>query len=168
MIVDLRDKTIHLIPIGTKDLSFLHKVYASTRTEEMKQLPHWPEAMVEAFLKQQFEAQHEYYQNNYIGADFWIIEKNKQPIGRLYVQENFQDTSIRIIDIALLPEWRNKSIGSSILKDLMEVSKKLNRPLTIHVESFNPAMSLYLKLGFNKIGDTNGVYHLMEWKATEN
>ena len=32
----------------------------------------------------------------------------------------------------------------------------------IHVEENNPAMRLYLRLGFEKI-EEQGIYHLMEW-----
>jgi ribosomal protein S18 acetylase RimI-like enzyme len=31
------------------------------------------------------------------------------------------------------------------------------------VEAFNPAKHLYERLGFEKISETNGVYHLMQW-----
>ena len=37
------------------------------------------------------------------------------------------------------------------------------KPLTIHVERNNPAMSLYLRLGFAKV-DEHGIYDLMEWR----
>nr|WP_278012004.1 hypothetical protein [Flavobacterium gyeonganense] len=42
-----------------------------------------------------------------------------------------------------------------------------NRNVSIHVESFNPAMNLYKRLGFKKISETNGVYHLMEWSPEQ-
>ncbi len=35
--------------------------------------------------------------------------------------------------------------------------------LSIHVEHDNPARRLYDRLGFQHV-DTNGVYHLMEWR----
>ncbi len=161
----MTDASIHLRPITQRDLTFLGQVYASTRTEEMKRVPHWSAEMIDAFLKSQFELQHEYYQKNYAGGHFWVIEKKGKGIGRLYLHANFQERGVRIIDIALLPAWRNQGIGQGILRDIMEEARMLNRPLTIHVESFNPAMQLYKKLGFQKISETNGVYHLLEWKS---
>lgn len=165
MKVNLTYKSVRLRPIGEDDSDFLAQVYASTRAEEMKRVPDWSAGMVAAFLKSQFQLQHEYYQKNYQGGDFWVIQKSGIPIGRLYLHENFQNKGVRIIDIALLPAWQNQGIGRSILQDIMRESAALNRPLTIHVESFNPAMKLYKKLGFQKISETNGVYHLLEWKA---
>ncbi len=60
------------------------------------------------FIEQQFFAQHEYYQKNYIGAKFYIIEKENTTIGRLYIDFFFENKGIRIIDITLLPDWRKK------------------------------------------------------------
>lgn len=162
----LTDKSLSLRPIQDKDLNLLFEIYSSTRTEELQQVAVWSEEQKHAFLTQQFNAQHDYYQKNYVGAGFYIIYKNNVPIGRLYIQEDFQGKEIRIIDIALLPVWRNQGLGTSILKDILGRAKDINRPVTIHVESFNPAMKLYEKLGFNKISETNGVYHLMEYLPT--
>jgi GNAT superfamily N-acetyltransferase len=164
-VLKMTDTSIRLRPIGEGDSEVLCRIYAETRTEEMKKVPHWSPEMVNAFLKSQFELQHEYYQKNYVGGYFWMIEKQGQSIGRLYLHPDFQNRGVRIIDIALLPVWRNRGIGQCILKDVMSAAAALNRPLTIHVESFNPAMQLYKKLGFKKISETNGVYHLLEWKA---
>ncbi|WP_031530238.1 GNAT family N-acetyltransferase [Dyadobacter crusticola] len=152
--------------IARQDMPSLLTMYASTRQHEMDNLPEWSESMKAEFIKNQFEAQHEYYQKNYSGADFWVICKNNSDAGRLYMHKDFQGRGIRIIDITLLPSYRNLGIGTSILRDLMLLSGQLKRPLSIHVESFNPAKNLYNRLGFKKISETNGVYHLMEWKHT--
>ncbi len=166
MDLKLTDKNIRLRKVNDNDHAVLLEIYASTRAEEMKQIPQWTELMKKEFLKQQFTAQHIHYQNNYPGADFWILERNKKPIGRLYVCEYYENKTLRIIDITLLPAYRDKTYGSGILKDLIKKAEEYGLPLSIHVESFNPARRLYERLGFRKISETNGVYHLMEWKHT--
>ena len=50
-----------------------------------------------------FDAQHAYYQEHYAGAAFDVILVDGQPAGRLYVAR--ESDEIRIIDIALLPEY---------------------------------------------------------------
>jgi GNAT superfamily N-acetyltransferase len=145
-----------------EDTPFLKKVYFSTREEELKQAADWTIEMKNTFLAHQFNAQHEYYQKNYVGADFYVIEHHKKDAGRLYYHENFQG-GIRIIDIALLPDFQQKKIGTEILKGIFERAKVIEKNVTIHVESFNPAMNLYKRLGFQKISETNGVYHLLQW-----
>lgn len=162
----LTDTNIRLRRIKESDKSVLLEIYGSTRKEEMERVPHWTDLMKKEFLKQQFNAQHTHYQNNYPGADFWILEKNKKPIGRLYISDRYNNSTIRIIDITLLPAFRDKGFGTGILKDLIQKASESGLPLSIHVESFNPARELYERLGFKKISETNGVYHLMEWKDT--
>jgi GNAT superfamily N-acetyltransferase len=164
--LELTDPAIQLKPIGQADLPVLLAIYSSTREKELEAVPHWSIDTKRAFLLQQFNAQHTYYHSNYNSADYWLLRKDDQCIGRLYVDWNNEGSSVRIIDIAILPAWQNKGIGSGILRDLMKKAAVLDLPLSIHVESFNPAKKLYLRLGFEMISETNGVYHLMEWKNT--
>lgn len=167
MIIEITDKSIRLRPIQGEDTSVLCNIYGSTREKELQQVTYWTAEQKQSFIEQQFFAQHEYYQKNYVGAAFYVIKKNKETIGRLYIHQNFQEKGVRIIDIALLPKWQNQGIGKSILHDILRNAEKIGSPVSIHVESFNPAKGLYERLGFKKISETNGVYHLMEWKAAE-
>ena len=86
---------------------------------------------------------------------------NGQPAGRLYVDRGANE--IRIVDIALLPEYRNAGIGSGLLDDLLAEAPQAGKPVRIHVEKFNPAMSLYRRLGFVAAGE-EGAYDLMRWQ----
>ena len=146
-------------PICAKDEAFLYQVYASTRLDELAPLK-WPEAEVTKFLQMQFTAQHKYYQESYTEASFNLILLHDQPIGRLYT--DWREDEIRIIDIALLPEYRSQGIGSALMKDLLKEAEANSKFVRIHVEKFNPALTLYKRLGFVPISDT-GVYFLMEW-----
>ncbi|PWK29072.1 acetyltransferase (GNAT) family protein [Arcicella aurantiaca] len=162
MTLQFKDKNIKLRLFSEEDIPFLKKVYFSTREAEVNQVTYWNTEMKIAFLNQQFHAQHTYYQQNYTEAKFFVIERNKEFIGRLYYDEGFENT-IRIIDIAILPEFQKKGLGTTILQGIFERAKVIEQPITIHVESFNPAMNLYKRLGFQKISETNGVYHLLQW-----
>lgn len=153
---------IHLRPINDADLPFLYSVYASTRDEEVKRTG-WTEGQQEAFLRMQFDAQHEHYQKHYADARFDVVMQGDEPIGRLYV--NRLDDDIRIVDIALLPQSRGQGIGSDLLNQIFQEAEESGRTVSIHVERFNPAMGLYERLGFARVDDT-GVYYLMEWKPT--
>ncbi len=155
--------TLTLRSIRPEDQPFLYKVYASTRLEELAPLG-WSADQQAAFLTQQFNAQHQYYQANYPGGEFHIILVNDQPAGRLYVDRRIGE--IRIVDIALLPEYRNGGIGSRLLNDLLAEGAQAGKLVSIHVEKFNPALRLYERLGFS-ISDDRGVYWFMEWKPQE-
>ncbi len=152
---------IKLRPITDTDQPFLSQLYASTRREEVDQTS-WSEEEKTNFLQWQFEAQHKHYMEHYAKAQFDVIMKADKPIGRLYV-DRWED-EIRIVDIALLPKYRGKGIGSKFVKSLLGEAKQAGLPLSIHVEHNNPALRLYERLGFKHV-DTNGVYHLMQWSA---
>jgi ribosomal protein S18 acetylase RimI-like enzyme len=154
--------TITLRPIRAGDESFLYLVYASTREQELAPLD-WSNEQKNAFLQMQFLAQHQYYQQNYADAAWDVILVDDQPAGRLYVARWPQE--IRVIDIALLPKYRNAGIGGTLLRGLQAEAEQAGKKLSIHVEQFNPARRLYERLGFRIIAD-QGVYWLMEWTAS--
>jgi len=118
----------------------------------------WTEEQKRAFLEMQFHAQATHYATHYVGAEFLVIEENDAPIGRLYIHRQPHD--IRIVDISLVPEHRGKGIGTQLLRQILDEAG--STPVTIHVEDFNPAMRLYERLGFRRIG-SHGVYDLLEW-----
>ncbi|MDD5698328.1 MAG: GNAT family N-acetyltransferase [Victivallaceae bacterium] len=146
--------------ITTKDLPFLKKVYFSTRLEEL-QPTGWDGTQINDFLEMQFSFQHRAYTENYPGAELLIISLGHNDIGRLYLQK--RQAEIRIIDIALLTEYRGRGIGSKIMTDILREADRKALPVTIHVERNNPALSLYARLGFEIIED-QGVYYFMKYK----
>jgi len=154
------DAAIALRPIGPDDLPFLCSVYASTREQELAAVA-WDAAQKTAFVQMQFAAQHAYYQEQYADAAFDIILVAGQPAGRLYVAR--WSSEIRIVDIALLPEFCNRGLGTTLLKNLQSEAAAAGNPLCIHVERFNPALRFYERLGFRQIED-RGVYLFMEWR----
>jgi len=146
-------------PVEAADEAFLYQVYASTREEELAVLD-WDAAQKDAFLRMQFAAQHHHYREHYPDAAFQVILADDRPAGRLYVDR--WPGEIRIVDIALLPQFRNSGIGTLLLQDLLAEAQLAGKPVSIHVERFNPARRLYERLGFLTIAD-EGVYLLMEW-----
>lgn len=93
-------------------------------------------------------------------AEFSVIESAGTPAGRLYVARWSQE--IRIMDLALLNDFRRKGIGTELLLNLQEETARAGKSLTTHVERFNPALRLYQRLGFCETED-KGVYLLLEW-----
>jgi len=154
-------ESISFRPAEKDDYEFLRRVYASTREDEMALVP-WTDEEKSAFLEQQFRAQDEHYHRVYENTDYLIIVRDVIDIGRLYIDR--LPNEIHLLDIALLKEFRRGGIGAALLKDILEEGRATNRKVTIYVEHFNPARHLYDRLGFQHV-DTNGVYHLMEWRA---
>lgn len=123
----------------------------------------WTEEMKDAFVLQQFSAQHAWYQEHYVGATFDVILVDGVPAGRLYVHH--RPDEIRLVDITFLPEFRKDGLGTSILRDLLAEGETAGKPVTIHVEIYNPAMRLYERLGFQPV-EERGPYRLMKWSPS--
>ncbi len=121
----------------------------------------WTPDQKDAFVEHQFSAQHAWYQDHYQGAQRNVILVDGAPAGRLYVHR--RATEIRLVDVTLLPEYRQGGLGTSILLDLLAEGEAAGKPVTIHVEVYNPAMRLYERLGFRPI-EERGPYLLMEWR----
>ncbi len=158
----LSSDTITLRQVCDGDGEQLFVIYAATRTEELAQVD-WDDAQKERFLRMQFDAQRTFYEREYLGAEFQLVLVAGEIAGRLYVHR--REREIRIMDIALLPGYRGRGIGTALLSDILAEGERTARAVTIHVESFNPAQRLYERLGFAKIA-SNGVYHLLERKPS--
>lgn len=156
--MDTTTGTLSLRPIREEDMEFLLRLYATTRADELAMVP-WTDEQKEAFVRQQFEAQHAWWSEHYPDASFDLVLRDGEPIGRLYVDR--WEREIRIVDIALLPEHRGGGIGSRLLRQVFAEGDAAGKPVSIHVEVFNPARRLYERLGFNYQGEPKGVYLLM-------
>ena len=115
--------------------------------------------MQEAFLRQQHEAQHSHYAIHFGDAEWLIVERGGEAIGRLYLRD--QPEGLHVIDISLVPESRGQGIGGAILRDVLGQARELGKTVSIHVEKLNPARRLYDRLGFRIVED-KGIYDLME------
>jgi ribosomal protein S18 acetylase RimI-like enzyme len=152
--------------INDDDLPFLAEVYASTRAEELAAVP-WTDEQKASFLRWQFDNQHQYYRQYYPTCEFLVIEQREAvgspgtAIGRLYI-DRWPD-QIRLVDIALLPQFRGAGVGSALLRSILDEGRASDLAVTIHVEANNPALALYRRLGFQHV-DSNGIYYLMRWE----
>ena len=149
-----------LRPIRPEDHDLLCRIYGSTRTEELAPVP-WTDEQKDAFIRQQFDAQTAYWDEQYPEAERSIVEVDSVPAGRLYVQR--WPKEVRLVDIALLPDFRKRGVGTELIRRLFSEAAGAGKPVTIHVEVFNPARALYERLGFAPKGE-QGMYVLMEWK----
>ena len=149
-------------PVGQSDLDFLQRLYGTTRYDLVHSGLSKPEQ--DQFVAMQFQAQHIHYQNYFKTAVFDLISLDQQPIGRIYVDERSDE--IRLIDIALLPEYRKLGIGGAMIRELMERSVATGLPLRLRVEKDNQALRLYQRLGFKAIADEGVNLHL-EWIPEE-
>jgi GNAT superfamily N-acetyltransferase len=153
--------SIALRPERPGDEPFLRKVYGSTRHEELE-ASGMPLEMRAAFLNIQFNAQQQGYHASFPRADFHVILLDEQPVGRMVVDRAAGE--LRLVDIALLPEHRNRGIGTTLIKKLTAEAGATDQPLRLSVIKGQRAFRLYQRLGFAKIGES-GLRDQMEWRA---
>ena len=150
---------ITLRDAAAEDEAFLLELYASTRADEMALVP-WTEDQRQAFVKLQFAAQHEHYHNQYPDAGYKLIMQNYERVGRLYILKG--DAEITILDITVHPKYRNQGIGTALLRDVLAEAAQTQRSVGIYVESFNPSLRLFERLGFSE-AEKEGFNFLLRW-----
>jgi ribosomal protein S18 acetylase RimI-like enzyme len=152
-----------LRPAQPEDAAFMLAAYASTRADEMALLD-WSFEQKQAFVQMQYTAQAQHYASYYPTAEYFVIMGGQTMLGRLIVCRSPSD--ILMMDIALLPEYRHQGTGAAVISDLMAEAEQAGIPMRLHVETFNPALHLYERLGFSKTAES-GFYLEMEWSPEE-
>jgi GNAT superfamily N-acetyltransferase len=155
----LSERGFALRPETEADVPFLLQLYISTRWLELS-VTDWADAQKIAFLESQFAAQRSYYLSHYAGAAFDVLEERGVPAGRLYLAR-LADTLL-VIDIALLPQWCGRGIGTALLEAMFAEARLAGKGVTVSVEKFNPAQRLYRRLGFREYAEDD-VYWFMHW-----
>ena len=153
-----QDAGITLRPVQADDDELLLRLYASTRAAEMAQIP-WTPEQKDNFVKMQFVAQKQHYGGTYPKADHQIICWKEEPAGRIYL--NRSGDVFHILDITVLPELRNTGIGSKVLDGVMNEARAAGKPVTIFVETYNPSVRLFERLGFRPVR-TEGIHYLLQ------
>lgn len=150
------EKKITLRPVVAEDDALLLSVYASTRVDELARVP-WSQEQKEAFVRMQFDAQKRHYATEYPQAEHHIISADGLPVGRIYLDRGVD--AFQILDITVLPQHRDRGIGSFILRQLMQEAAAAGKAVTIYVENFNPSLRLFTRLGFQPVEEKG--FHLL-------
>ena len=151
---------ITLRDAASEDASFLLELYASTRADEMALVP-WTDEQREAFVRLQFAAQHEHYHKQYPDAEYRLIMQDDERVGRLYILR--RNTEIIILDLTVHPKYRNHGIGTALLREVLVAAAQTQRPVEIYVESFNPSLRLFERLGFSEV-EKEGINVFLRWQ----
>jgi len=160
-----RGGTLGLRPVAPEDEEFLFGVYLSTREDELAQVE-WGEGQKEAFVRWQFVLQRREYEARFPDAEYSLILVDGRPAGRIWVGRDAEQ--IRLLDIALLPEFQNRGAGTLLLKRLMGEARRSGKALRHMVFVLNnEAHRFYERLGFVVIEEFDGAYKHMEWLPEE-
>jgi ribosomal protein S18 acetylase RimI-like enzyme len=91
-----------------------------------------------------------------------ILKSSNQPVGavwlRLLTGENkgygYVDDQIPELAIAILPQYRNKGIGTQLLTHLLAAAKTSYPSISLSTRATNPAVGLYKRFGWKVLADS--------------
>ena len=151
--------------VTVADDPFLVALYESTRADELDQAV-WAEGQREAFVRWQFDMQRREYETRFPDARYQLVVIDGEPAGRIWVGQD--EEQIRLLDIALLPQFQRRGAGTILLRELMkeaDAAEKFLRHMVFVLN--NDAHRFYERLGFVVIEDL-GAYKHMEYRAGNN
>ncbi|MCP5528058.1 MAG: GNAT family N-acetyltransferase [Verrucomicrobiales bacterium] len=151
--------SLALRPETPADGDFLFSLFASARDDIARST--LAEEEKTRLLRLQFTAQTRHYRTQFPGGEFLIIMLRDRRAGRLC--RHFGADEIRIVDLALLPEFRGQGLGTRLLAALQQEARLMGKCLRLHVESHSRARHLYERLGFVKL-EQRGLHDFMEWR----
>lgn len=134
-------------PAAPADEPFLRALFASTRPE----VADWPDEPREAFLAQQFEAQRTGWGQMFPGSVHELILADGHAAGRVWSHRTGGECLI--VDLALLPQYRRRGIGTQVVHELLAEADREGFSARAHVERTNaPSLAFWTRLGFREIG----------------
>jgi ribosomal protein S18 acetylase RimI-like enzyme len=154
-------QSIELRPATPTDEEFLFQLFTSDRGGDLAKLD-WAPGRITDFLSQQYAAQQRFFQADHPHAEQLVILQAAERIGTMVVARD--EREIRIVDIALLPPYRNAGIGTYLIRELLGEARQLGKVFRVQVMRANPAVALFERLGVVKTGET-GSHYQMEWSA---
>jgi len=153
------EESITLRPATEDDQDFLLELFKSSRGDDLRGLG-WDEERIGEFLEMQYEAHQNFLANDYPNLEAQIILSGGGAIGLLATAQQPQE--IRLVDLSLVPEQRNRGTGALLIRELQAQSAAAKRPLRLQIIRFNRAAGLFERLGFSRTSET-GTHFQMEW-----
>ena len=142
-----------------RDGDFVFEVYACTRADEVCGWG-FDEAQALQFLRMQHRMQLASYASQFPGAERSVLWAGGERVG--YVCVDREPHELHIVDIALLPRFRARGLGSALIRDLQTEASERGLPLTLTVRSDSRARGLYERLGFEVVSE-HAPYLKMAW-----
>ena len=133
---------------GVDNDAFLFEVFAANQIPVL-QASGLARDELQELLSVQFRARQAQYHARYPDAEWAIVSRAGRRIGYRCVARNVD--AIILVDVALLPEYQGRGIGTRLLQPLLDEADAARLPVSAHVEEANPARRLYARLGFETV-----------------
>lgn len=143
------------------DEEFLFRLFAAEKAAEFAPLG-LDAQQLRPLLEMQYRARHFAYAQEFPAAVNMILcLADGTQAGRHLVER--QQACYRTIDIAVLPEHRNRGIATWALRQMQQVAALEAVPFRLRVMKGSPALRLYERIGFIK-SSADELSYEMEWQ----
>jgi ribosomal protein S18 acetylase RimI-like enzyme len=156
------ERQVTLREANTEDTRFLERLFYDARRREVA-MWEWQPEQEDNFLRMQFDAQRRSYQAAFPDAQDSIVYLDDTMAGHVLVEKKWSE--MRLIDISLLEEHRNRGLGTELLRQLQRECEIAGLTLRLQVMQGNPAIHLYQRMGFVQ-SCADPMYIAMEWFPT--
>jgi ribosomal protein S18 acetylase RimI-like enzyme len=154
-------QVLTLRPARIDDQEFLYLLFYSVYLEKLHPVP-MSEEEKKQLLDLMYQGFTQHYNSRAISSDDRLVLLNNESIGRIILLQTCEE--IRLADLAILPQYRGRGIGSALISQVQTESVMSKRPIRLQVARFDRALRLYQRLGFYKT-DAIGPYLHLEWSS---
>ena len=145
-----------------EDDGFLYDLFKAVRLPEFAFVAMAP-AQLELLIRMQYAGQKLSYGGQYPnGHEIVLLDGN--PVGRIWVYRAPEEH--HLVDISLMPESRNRGIGSALVREAIAAAREAGVRLCCSVALTNPgSLRFHQRLGFRIVGQDE-VYYDLAWEPT--
>ncbi len=147
-------ENISFRPVTPEDTDFGRQVHHQAfRDVVERQFGQWDEELQDRLFDEAWQR-----------PGFQIVEFDGQPCG-YYLEEDKSDEIIAG-ELAILPDFQGRGIGSTVLERLQDKAEASHLPIKLQVLKENEARKLYEKYGFRPYYQ-NDTHIMMEWVSKD-
>jgi len=141
------------------DDAFVYDVFSTTWESEVAALPN--QNLARHVLRIQHTAQERRFDTRYPGHRRFVVTHDQERVGRFYLFAS--GSSLHIVDLTLLPQFRRRGIGTRLVSDLMGEASSDGHRVSMRVSRDDrSAIGLYASLGFH-LQSSDDLDHYFEW-----
>jgi len=151
---------LSLRPAQAADEAFLFRLFGDT--QDHLSLLRSNEALWNVLVDVQYRGRKTTYETNYPAAEDFVLCRGGEAVGRLLI--NREVDCLRILDIAILADFRGQGIGSWAVRQWQLQAEEIGARIELSVNPANPARWLYERLGF-RATDEDTMQVAMAWRS---
>ena len=148
-------------PVSPADAGVLRSIFAASRPHLA--LAPLDDAGRDLLLDLQLAAQARDFASRWPDQQHEIVLMDGEPVGRVWL--GLEPDLVHLLDLALLPAYRGRGIGSRLVQEVLDDAARTGRSVVLHVARGNPAQRLYERAGFT-VSDSSDTHREMRWRPS--